>query len=475
MDGKHGVSESKNIMTKSKSPSTPAGALWKQLTSIKLTVWVLLTIAAAAVIGTLIPQNKPPAYYQDHFGERLYALFSRLDLLDMYHSLWFQALLLILAVNILACSLDRIKSVFKIVFARNPAFSPNTFGRSGAAEPISVEAPAESLLAPYRALLERQFSKTGQQQTDEAIFLFAEKGRASRLGVYIVHLSILILLAGALVGSLFGFEGHISLPEGQTTDHIFLTKSEQPFDLGFSLRCDDFNVTFHDSGQPREYRSRLSILEGDQLILQKDILVNKPLKYRGVRIFQSSYGTASAKDINLTFTSRKTGMQYQKTVDIGQAVTIPEDLGQFTANRLIREYLFQGKHNIGETLIGTLTRGDQREMVALPVRFQGFDKMRQGEVVITVDGLERVLYTGLQVRNDPGVPLVYTGFLMIIAGIYITFFLSHQKYCVRLSGAGDRTEVTVFGKANKNQPAARNRARLLSRKLARLPINTDTV
>ncbi len=462
-------------MTESKSTSTPAGALWKKLTSIKLTVWILLTIAAAAVIGTLIPQNKPTVYYQNYFGDRLYAVLSRLDLLDMYHSLWFQALLLLLALNILACSLDRIKTVFKIVFEKTPSFSPNAFSKSGATEPVTIDKPVDQVLPLFRARIKRKFSRTAEQQADNDIFLFAEKGRFSRLGVYIVHSSILVLLAGALIGSLFGFEGYINLPEGETTDHVFLTNSDQPYNLGFSVRCDDFSVSFHDNGQPKEYRSSLSILDGNELVLKKDILVNKPLGFRGVRIFQSSYGTASAKNIDLTFTSRKTGMQYQKTVDIGQAVNLPEDLGKFTANRLLHEYLFQGKHNIGETLIGTLTRGDDREMVALPVKFRGFDKMRQGEVIITVNGLEPVFYTGLQMRNDPGVPLVYAGFLMIIAGIYITFFLSHQRYCVKLTGSGNKTTVTVYGKANKNQTAARNKARMLSHKLTELIINTDTV
>lgn len=450
-------------------------ALWKRLTSIRLTVAVLLTIAAAAVIGTLIPQNKPPAYYQDYFGETLYPVLARLNLPDMYHSLWFQALLLLLALNIIACSLDRVKGVLKIVFSRTPSFSPNAFSQASATGPITVEAPLNALRAPYRKLLDRQFSRTAEQQTDNDVFLFAETGRFSRLGVYIVHLSILLLLAGALIGSLFGFEGYVSLPEGQSTDHIFLTGSGKKHDLGFTVRCDAFTVAFHDTGQPKEYRSRLAILETDRLLLEKDILVNKPLRFRGVGIFQSSYGTASAKNIAVVFTSRKTGVQYHRTINIGEPVTLPEGLGVFTASRLLNEYLFQGEHNIGETLIGTLERGDHREMIALPLNFSGFDKMRQGDVIIAVNGLDRVYYTGLQVRNDPGVPVVYTGFLLMIAGIYITFFLSHRKYCVRLTGSGNTTIVTAYCKASKNQPAARKKAETLLNRLARLKLNTDTV
>jgi len=162
-------------MTTKKSGSNIPGALWKGLTSIKVTVAVLLIIAAAAVIGTLIPQNKPAIYYQNHFGETLYPILSRLDLLDMYHSLWFQSLLLLLALNITACSLDRVKNVLKIVFIKTPSFSPTAFSKASATEPITVNAPPAALRAPYRDLLGRHFSKTAEQQTDNEIFLFAEK------------------------------------------------------------------------------------------------------------------------------------------------------------------------------------------------------------------------------------------------------------------------------------------------------------
>jgi cytochrome c biogenesis protein len=455
-------------MSRNRSHKTLSGLLWKQLTSVRLTVAVLLTIAAAAVIGTLIPQNQPPDYYREYFGERLYPVIARLDLPDMYHSLWFQALILLLAANIVACSLDRIKGVLKIVLAKTPSFSPAAFGPANAAGPITVDGPPAALREPYRKLLRRCVSKTVAQEADEGIFLFAEKGRFSRLGVYVVHLSVLLMLAGALIGSLFGFDGYINLPEGDSTDHVFLTGSDKKHDLDFTLRCDAFSVAFYETGEPKEYRSGLTILESGREIIKKDIRVNQPLRFRGVSIFQSSYGTASAKNIAVTFTSRESGMEYQRMVNIDEPVTIPEGLGVFTPVRLTSDYLFQGGHSIGETLIGTLEKGDQREMVALPLRFAAFDKMRQGDVIIAVTGLERVYFTGLQVNKDPGVPAVYAGFLLMIAGIYVTFFLSHRKWCLKMTGGGDKTEVKIYCKANKNQPAARKRAEAMAKKLARL-------
>lgn len=455
-------------MAVKQSPSGLWRLLWKPLTSVKLTVAVLLTIAAAAVIGTVIPQNNLPGFYLQAYGEMFSHIMARLDLTDMYHSLWFQGLIVLLAVNILACSLDRLRHVWKIVFSGTSSFSSDTFGKTNATETVTIDAPLAILQKPYLDFLSRHFSKTEEQTSPDGLHLFAESGRFSRLGVYIVHFSILILLAGTLISSWFGFEGHVALPEGKETRHVFLADSDQTRDLGFTLRCDAFSVSFYESGRPKEYRSTLAVLENNREIMKKDILVNRPLRYRGINVFQSSYGIASAKNIALIFTSRKSGLQYHRTVNIEEPVTIPEGLGVFTITHFLEEYLFRGEHNVGQTLIGALEQGDHREMVALPLKFTGFDKMRPGDVTITVGDLEQVYYTGLRVTRDPGVPVVYAGFLLIIAGIFITFFLSHRTFCVQMTAAENKTKITILHKANKNRPAARRKAEMLVKKLTRL-------
>jgi len=67
-----------------------------------------------------------------------------------------------------------------------------------------------------------------------------------------------------------------------------------------------------------------------------------------------------------------------------------------------------------------------------------------------LDGIESRYYTGLQVNRDPGVPLVWLGFFLIIAGLFVTFFISHRRVWVRLSESQGRVSVSVAGTANKN-------------------------
>lgn len=442
---------------------------WDLFASVRLTVGVLLALAGAAVIGTLIPQTQPAAFYAAKYGESGARLILALQIDDMYRSHWFQALILMLAANILVCSVARLKTVWKIVFSKTPSFSENAF-KEPADEPFTVEAAPETLRQAYQAFFEKKFSTVIHKPMENGFMLFAEKGRATRLGVYVVHLSVLVLLLGALVGSFSGFDGYVQIPEGQAASAISLRESDNAMPLGFEIRCDDFDVSFYESGRPKEYRSTLSILENGKVMLTKEIVVNRPLRYKGVRIFQSSYGTASARKAVLAFTSKATGMVYRQTMELGDRFTLPEELGTFSLTRFTNSFLFMGKHDVGPSFVGELEAGEETHTVVLPVRHAAFDRMRQGDVTVTMEDFESVMYTGLQVAKDPGVPLVYAGFILMILGIYVTFFTAHQKFAVRVAQKKSKAVVTIFATANKNRHGAGRKARELGKKLSRLSI-----
>ena len=105
-----------------------------------------------------------------------------------------------------------------------------------------------------------------------------------------------------------------------------------------------------------------------------------------------------------------------------------------------------------EAFIGVLTAPDGSSVeVILPLKFPSFDKMRKGKTFIAVADFVPRYYTGLQVSKDPGVWVVYTGFILMIIGIYITFFMSHQQICVEVVSRGKENQITVAGTSNKNK------------------------
>jgi cytochrome c biogenesis protein len=161
-------------------------------------------------------------------------------------------------------------------------------------------------------------------------------------------------------------------------------------------------------------------------------------------------------------------MVYTQEMKIGQEFRIPENLGAFVLTELRHQAQFKG-HPVGDAFIGRLTAPDgTAQEVVLPVRFPTFDRMRRGEVVIAIDQFKEKHYTGLQVNQDPGVDVVYAGFILMILGCYVTFFRSHQQVCIEAVRQGPRTRVTVYGTANKNKAAMERRILRLAEALQRL-------
>ncbi len=236
--------------------------------------------------------------------------------------------------------------------------------------------------------------------------------------------------------------------------------------LDFEIRCDDFDVSFYETGAPKEFRSSLTILEQGREVVKKDIIVNDPLRYKGISMYQASYGQIPSDKLVLSFASAKTGMIYTRNAGLNQPLTVPEKRGTFVLKELRRSAKFNG-HDIGDAYVGILTPPDADPVeVILPARFPSFDKMRKGEVVIAVVEQVQRYYTGLQVARDPGVWVVYSGFILMIIGCYITFFMSHQQICVEIIESGEKCRIMVAGTANKNKLGYERKVKKIAQSLS---------
>ena len=268
----------------------PFNKIWNFFTSVRLTIVLLLTLAATSIIGTLIPQNESPQAYLQAFGASLYRFFDLLGFLDLYHSWWFQTLMLLLVLNVMVCSIDRLSATWRIIFPERPKFNLSRFRRLEPKEEFTQNSAGEQLKKPYQATISRNFRYCRVEETDTGYAIFGERGRWTRIGVYIVHLSVICMLVGGVIGTRFGFEGFVNLAPGEGASQIQLRSSNQRMQLGFTIRCDDFKVSFYPSGAPEEWRASLSIIEQGKVVKSQDIIVNDPLHYKGISIFQASYG-----------------------------------------------------------------------------------------------------------------------------------------------------------------------------------------
>ena len=451
-------------MNKKQVGKGPMGTLWGVFSSVRLSVIVLTLLAVTSIIGTVIPQNASPLMYVDRFGEAAYGVLNFLDIFDMYHSWWFQLLMVLLGINLVVCSLDRFPGMLKIV-RRRQRFAPGRYQRAFKGDTLRFIGAPEEIAHDLSRRLRSVMGRITLVGEGTSWFLYAEKGRWTRMGVFVVHASVILLLAGGLLGSLFGFEGYMNIPEGETAREVKLRGSDATIPLEFSLRCDDFDVSFYDTGAPNEYRSDLVVVEEGGEVLSKRIVVNDPLRYKGISIYQSSYGQVAPESIDFSFTSKASGMNYSRTGTMGEPIVIPEGLGTFTPMHFANNYTFRG-HAVGDTVLAVLeVEGKAPLQLALPIKFASFDRMRGGAVAVTIGDFEHRYYTGLQVTKDPGVWLVYAGFVLLIIGCYITFFMSHRGYMVEVAPVKKGATVTLYGNANKNKLGMEMAIRRLTEKL----------
>jgi cytochrome c biogenesis protein len=199
--------------------------------------------------------------------------------------------------------------------------------------------------------------------------------------------------------------------------------------------------------------------------VRKDIIVNDPLRYRGVNFFQSSYGQMASQEMVLSFTNQNSGEISRINAAIGQTVDLPDNDGRLTVREISDRYVFRGRQ-VGEAVLAVLEKpGQQPVELALLPRFPSFDKMRGADWIIAVEKQVQRYYTGLQVTRDPGVPLVYTGFILLITGCWVAFFMSHQKIVLEVRHSTNSSRIQVFGSANRNRMGFEQKIRKLAEAL----------
>ena len=275
-------------------------SLWDFFCSLKLAISLIICLAVTSIFGTIIKQNGTMEELQREYSAGAIKLFSALDLFDMYHSWWFILLLYLFTVNLTACSIKRLPRVWKIVSVPTPVLDVGLEKSLSHVYAFSAKGTAPQLKERMIEFLKTNFAAPVITERDGEIHLFAQKSPWSRLGVYVVHLSIIIVFIGAILGSLFGYKAYINIAEGTEIDKVF-TRNEKSIDLGYKVRCDKFTVTLYDTGAPKEFRSLLTVIDnGQEVIKQRPTIVNDPLTYKGITFYQSSYGPAGDPTFHVT-------------------------------------------------------------------------------------------------------------------------------------------------------------------------------
>ncbi len=441
-------------MAEAKRSQSPMEKVWNFFTSLKLAITVLIILASASIFGTVIEQNQPMEKYSQFYTEATVRTLDTLGLFDMYHSWWFLLLLVLFTVNLSCCTLDRLPRVVKVV--RNPktTLDENLEKTLGLVDRWKKKGKVEEWRDRYAQAMGKVAGKPLVTENGGSYHLYAERGIVSRFGVYVTHTSIIIIFIGAIIGNLFGFKGYVNIVEGQSVRTVPTRGGTRPVDLGFDVRCNKFSLSFYTdpygnpTQQPKEYASDLSIIENGREVLRKKIVVNDPLRYKGVWFYQSSYGQTGAASARVEF-RRPDGQAVNLSLLAGQKVEVP-GYGSITGMDYQQNY--QGQ---GPALMAVIERpGKPPAQAWLPEHRPESDRTRGGGGYFAFHGLAESLYTGLQVARDPGVNIVWVGCTLMVVGILIAFFMSHERFWVRVTPTPEgRVEVVLAGSASRNRLA----------------------
>ena len=263
-----------------------------RLSSMSLAVALLVVLGLASVIGTVLLQNQEQTDYLTQFGPLWYSVFYTLGLFDMYHAGWFIGLLGFLVVSLIVCLWRNVPRMLKEMATRKVVIADKSLKRFHHLKHWQLD---KTSATDAEACISGQLGGWEQKREEEngRIYIRCDKGRYNKWGYILVHAAILVILAGGWYGAQYGFRGTMSVVEHGTENTIsFLkgTKTEH-LKMPFDIRCDDFFIDFYPTGMPKEFRSTLSVIDhGKTVIDHKDIIVNEPLFYKGVRIYQASFG-----------------------------------------------------------------------------------------------------------------------------------------------------------------------------------------
>jgi len=398
-------------------------------------------------------------------------LFFRLS--DLYNSPLFYLLMTLLSLNLIICSVNRFPTLWRQYKAPHFPETADSFDNLPQSLIITEAKEINKIKLIVKSCLEKKYRSSEEANTERGSILYVERGRFSLFGVYIIHLSILVMIAGAIIGSIFGLTADINIKEGETVNVANLTKGNAIQQLNFSIRCDKFIVEFYENGTPKTYRSDLSFIKNGQVERRRTLLVNHPFTFDKFRFYQFSYGVAPEIKAIVTYTvaGKKGGsmaLAAGDTFDLpdrktrGFVMRVEENIMQWgpaVKLRIIspeKDIQFWVFHQLDKLLAMKPNLLTEAPMFN-PGLFTPF--------VFSVDRVEQTYYTGLHIVRDPGVYLVALGGLLMIVGLIIVFFMSYQQFWVRVEKEGAKISINIAGRSNRDDQLLQKKIDYLCRQI----------
>jgi cytochrome c biogenesis protein len=470
--------------------------LWRKLRTMRTAIVLLLLLAAGASVGSFFPQRPispvdVASYTARNPGWARVA--NGLGLFDVYGAWWFMGIYVLLLVSLVGCLLPRYRAFWRAVRARPRVTSMLDRQQQYTSGTVRV-APERALAGAERVLRARRFRSVRAEET-----IAAEKGHLREFGSLVFHTAFLVLLLGMSLGKLFGFSGQAAVVEGDTFTDVHVaydTISEgrlfNEHHRGFSVKVNDFDVDWFPDGTPKRFLSRVTLSDGARVVRDADIQVNHPLTYRGVRVYQLSWGWApvlrvtqngrALSDGPVVFLPRGGG--WHGVLKIPE--TVPQQTGFDMA--FFTDPVLDAQGNardasprpidpviVFQRFLGDLRLDRPQSVYELdPTTLSPAEKggLRVGDSVKLSNGVE-IAFTGLkqysvfEIASNPGAPILLLAAILILVGLIPALYSSRRRVWVRAMPSGEAARLEIAGHALQRKAAFTEEFRALVRDLDR--------
>lgn len=513
------------MSTKTAKPAPPdIGALgmlrwaWRQLTTMRTALILLLILALASIPGSLLPQRiQDPAQVTQYIEDnpRIGPFLDAVQLFDVYASVWFAAIYILLMVSLVGCVLPRSKQHYRAM-RQAPPPAPRRLSRMPGYQAFTASGTAEDMLTAAEARLK----KLGYRTTRRGDAISAERGYLRETGNLLFHICLLGVTVTMAVGALIGYSGQRILVEGDTfTNSLVAYDSFEPGSYfsadrldDYRLRLNSFDASFDDTaagnqfGQPRAFNADVTTIQDGQET-DHSLRVNEPIRIDGSRVYLTGNGyapviTVRDGDGNVTYSGPVVFLPQDGVYTSRGVVKVPDaspdQLGfigillptasQNEKGELVSQFaelrnpylvmnVFAGDLGLDAGVAQSVYELDTDNLDQLagpdgqPLQLY----LKPGETTELPDGLGSVeleeikRYIALDIRHDPtqGIMLAFTIFLL--AGLGLSLFVPRRRMWVRAADTDDGVATEVASLARGEDPRVVQAAESLAVELNNSP------
>lgn len=448
--------------------------LWRQLTSMRTALILLLLTGLAAIPGSLLPQRtNGPMPVQDYFkaNPSLAKFLDKLWMFDVYGSPWFSAIYILLFISLIGCVIPRVFEHAKALRMAPPA-APSKLDRMEYYHEFQGDLESAEKYLRTKRFRVRQ----------EADWISAEKGYVRELGNLLFHLSLILILLGVSIGSLFGMKGDSIVNIGErftniptnydsiTYGKLFSDKMLSPF----VIKADNFVAKYNPAtNMPEDYTLYVSVADTpNSKPVKKIIKVNSPLNFGTTAVYLQANGysplvTVRNKSGEIVFQGAVPLLPQDANLTSTGAIKVPDMSPQLgfvatffptaetskgkparsTFPEALSPLLYLGAYSgdlqIDNGVPQSVYKLNTEKMVQIGIKsLKVGESYRFNDGSLTFEGY--VPWVNLNIVRDPGKQLALIGGILAILGLLASLFTRHRRVWIRRKG--DSLEIAGLAK-----------------------------